>query len=169
VRSAAEVRDAIVTIGAAVARKAPAARIDGFLVQEQKTGVQEVILGLRRDPAIGALVTLGVGGLLTELYADVTTRRAPVTADEAARMIDDVRGLAVARGYRGRPKGDLAALARAVAAFSQLGAYPGIEEAEINPVIVGRDGEGVWAVDGLLSLRKSDMGHVAELRTEAAQ
>ena len=153
VSSAGEVGDAIAAVRAAVACHAPAAGIDGFLIQEQKSGVQEVILGLRRDPAIGALIVLGIGGIFAELYADVTTRPAPVDAGEAAAMIDAVRGLAVARGYRGRPKGDLAALAEAIAAFSQLGAYPQIAEAEINPVIVGRAGEGVWAVDGLLWLR----------------
>jgi acyl-CoA synthetase (NDP forming) len=161
VGSVAEVNGAIAEVRTNLARRAPAARIDGFLIQEQKTGVQEVILGLRRDSAIGAMITLGVGGIFTELYADVTTRRAPVDIGEAAAMIDAVRGLAVARGYRGRPKGDLTALARAIVAFSQLGAYAEVEEAEINPLIIGREGEGVWAVDGLLSLRRrTDHGRV---------
>jgi acyl-CoA synthetase (NDP forming) len=169
VGTASEVDGAIADVRAAVAWHAPAARIDGFLVQEQKAGVQEVILGLQRDPAIGALVTLGVGGIFAELYADVTTRRAPVDAAEAAGMIDAVRGLAVARGYRGRPKGDLKALARAIAAFSQLGAYPQVKEAEINPLIVGRDGEGVWAVDALLSLRETNVELANEAQTGPAR
>ena len=64
-------------------------------------------------------------------------------------MIDEVKGLAVVRGYRGMQRGDCDALARAVAAFSQL-AYlaPAVQEAEINPLIVKP--EGVVAVDGLL-------------------
>jgi acyl-CoA synthetase (NDP forming) len=169
VGSAAEIRDAIAEIRAALAGHAPTARIDGFLVQEQRAGVQEVILGLQRDSAVGALITLGVGGIFTELYADVTTRRAPVDTGEAAAMIDAVRGLAVARGYRGRPKGDLAALAQAISAFSQLGAYAEVEEAEINPLIVGREGEGVWAVDGLLSLRKTNRSQASEALTGVSQ
>jgi len=169
VGTASEVDGAIADVRAAVAWHAPAARIDGFLVQEQKTGVQEVILGLQRDPAIGTLVTLGVGGIFAELYADVTTRRAPVDAAEAASMIDAVRGLAVARGYRGKPKGDLKALAHTIAAFSQLGAYPQIKEAEINPLIVGRDGEGVWAVDALLSLHETNVEFASKAPTETAQ
>jgi hypothetical protein len=68
-------------------------------------------------------------------------------------MIEEVKGLAVIRGYRGLPRGDTAALARAVSAFSALAQVdPRITEAEVNPVIVKPEGEGVVAVDGLLVL-----------------
>ena len=65
-------------------------------------------------------------------------------------MIEQVKGLAVIRGYRGMPKGDCAALAQTVSAFSQLAYIDSITEAEINPLIVRKDGEGVVAVDGLV-------------------
>jgi acetate---CoA ligase (ADP-forming) len=65
-------------------------------------------------------------------------------------MLNEVRGFEIAQGYRGRPKGDIAAVAATIAAFSQLGACSSIVEAEINPLIIGLEGEGVWAVDGLL-------------------
>jgi len=70
-------------------------------------------------------------------------------------MIDAVRGLAVIRGYRGLPRGDCEALAHAVAAMSQLAALAerAVAEAEINPLIVKREGEGVAAVDGLIVFR----------------
>jgi hypothetical protein len=96
---------------------------------------------------------LGIGGVLAEIYRDFAVRPAPVTVDEAARMVEEVKGLAVIRGYRGQPRGDIMALARAVAAFSQLAALdPGVAEAEINPLIVKGEGRGVVAVDGLLVL-----------------
>ena len=57
------------------------------------------------------------------------------------------------RGYRGMTKGDCAALAQAVAAFSQLAAFDDIAEAEINPLIVKKENEGVVAVDGLIVRR----------------
>jgi succinyl-CoA synthetase beta subunit len=58
------------------------------------------------------------------------------------------------RGYRNLPRGDVAALAQAIAAFSQLATLPGapVAEAEINPLIVKT--EGVVAVDGLLVMRE---------------
>jgi acetate---CoA ligase (ADP-forming) len=144
------VRDAIADICRTVSLRAPSAKIEGFLVQEKRSGVLEAILGLRRDPAVGPVVSIGVGGIFAELHASVSLRRAPVDVEEAVQMISEVRGFEIAQGYRGRPKGDIASLAAAIAAFSQLGAYSSIMEAEINPLIIGLKGEGVWAVDGLL-------------------
>jgi len=71
-------------------------------------------------------------------------------------MIDEVRGLATIRGYRNLPRGDVAALAKAIAAFSTLAhkAFADVEEAEINPLLVKRDGEGVVAVDGLVLTKR---------------
>ncbi|HEV7801107.1 MAG TPA: acetate--CoA ligase family protein, partial [Burkholderiales bacterium] len=69
---------------------------------------------------------------------------------DARAMIEEVKGLAVIRGYRGMPKGDLDALAQTVSAFSQLAHIEDIAEAEINPLMVKREGEGVVAVDGLI-------------------
>ena len=133
---------------------APTARLDGFLIQKMERGLAEVIVGFRRDPLVGPTVTVGLGGVLAEIYKDAATRLAPVDEAEARRMIDEVKGLATVRGYRNLPKGDVAALARAVAALSRLAheAFAEVAEAEINPLLVKRDGEGVVAVDGLVLL-----------------
>jgi len=132
---------------------APNATLDGFLVQKMERGLAEVILGFRRDPLVGPTITVGLGGVLAEIYKDAATRLAPVDEAEALRMIGEVKGLATIRGYRNLPKGDVAALARAIAAFSTLAhsAFAAVSEAEINPLLV--KGEGVVAVDGLVVLR----------------
>ena len=136
-----------------VRAKHSAARMNGILVQRMEKGAAEAILGYRRDPQVGPVVVLGVGGVLAEIYRDFAVRIAPVSVEEAARMVEEVKGLAVIRGYRGLPRGDTAALARAVAAFSQLAALePRVAEAEINPLIVRPAGEGVIAVDALVRL-----------------
>ena len=134
---------------------APQARLEGFLIQKMERGLAEVILGFRRDPLVGPTITVGLGGVLAEIYKDASTRIAPVDEREAAEMIAEVKGLAVVRGYRNLPPGDVAALARAIAAFSQLAheSYAEVVEAEINPVLVKRDGDGVVAVDGLVVLK----------------
>lgn len=133
-----------------VRAKHPDANIQGVLVQRMENGLAELILGYKRDPQIGPVVVLGVGGVLAEIYKDFAVRLAPVGVEDANAMIDEVKGLAVIRGYRGMPKGDRAALAQAVSAFSQLAHLGDIAEAEINPLIVKREGEGVIAVDGLI-------------------
>ena len=132
----------------------PNARIEGILVQEMKKGRAELILGYKRDPQVGPVIVLGVGGTSAEIYRDYCVRIAPVSLDEAHEMIGEVKGLATIRGYRGQPKGDLDALAQAICAFSALPAIAGrtVNEAEINPLIVGAAGEGVAAVDGLVVL-----------------
>jgi acyl-CoA synthetase (NDP forming) len=134
---------------------APQARLEGFLVQKMERGLAEVILGFRRDPLVGPTITVGLGGVLAEIYKDAATRLAPVAEAEARQMIDEVKGLATLRGYRNLPKGDVAALARTIAAFSNLAhkTFDGVAEAEINPLLVKHEGEGVVAVDGLVVLR----------------
>jgi acyl-CoA synthetase (NDP forming) len=126
-------------------------RITGFIVQPMVSGVAEVILGYRRDPLVGPIVALGAGGVLAEVYRDVVLRTAPVSEAEAFEMIGAVKGLAPARGYRNMPKGDLDALGRAIANFSRLAALPEVLEAEINPLIVLGENQGVVMADALLS------------------
>ncbi len=133
---------------------APDARLDGILVQPMVSGLAEVLVGYRRDPETGPVVVLGIGGVLAEIYGDATVRPAPVDTATAREMINEVRGLAPIRGYRNMPKGDLDALAGAVAAVSRLAAIerPCILEAEINPLCVAKAGAGVLAVDALVRL-----------------
>ena len=151
--SAEALKRAAAAILQSVRVKHPQARVNGILVQRMEKGLVEVILGYKRDPQVGPVVVLGVGGVLAEIYRDFALRLAPVTEEEAGRMIEEVKGLAVIRGYRGLPRGDAKALARAVSAFSQLAHLERrVAEAEVNPLIVKPEGEGVVAVDGLLIL-----------------
>ena len=125
--------------------------ITGFIAEPMAKGVSEAILGYRRDPLVGPVVALGAGGVLAEIYRDVTLRRAPVDRATALDMIAAVKGLAPARGYRNLPKGDLAALADAIVAVSRLAAIEAVGEAEINPLIVLREGQGVVMADALVA------------------
>jgi acyl-CoA synthetase (NDP forming) len=147
---AAALKQAARDILTRVRTKHPQARLNGILVQRMERGLAEVIVGYKRDAQVGPLVVIGVGGVLAEVYHDFAMRLAPVTPEAATQMIEEVKGLAVIRGYRGMPRGDCAALAQAVAAFSQLAAFDDITEAEINPLIVKPEGQGVVAVDGLI-------------------
>jgi hypothetical protein len=139
---------------ARVKHSRPQARIEGVLVQRMETGLAEGIVGYRDDPVVGPLVMVGAGGTLAEIYRDIAMRLAPVAEDEARAMIEEVKGLAVVRGYRNLPRGDVDALARTIAAVSRLALVPGrpVAEAEINPVVVRP--EGAVAVDGLVVLKE---------------
>ena len=132
----------------------PRAKVDGVLVQRMERGLAEVIIGYRRDREVGPVVMLGVGGVAAELRGGQghCIRLAPVSLDEASAMIGEVSELSVLGGYRNLPRGDCAALARAIRAVSLLALLGTrkVAEAEINPLIVKPEGRGVVAVDGLV-------------------
>ncbi len=150
----ASVRAAGHAVLARVKAAKPDARITGLLVQPMEQGLAEALVGYRRDPQVGPIVTLAAGGTLAEIYRDSAVRLAPTDLASAREMIDEVKGLAPIRGYRGLPLGDLDALAHAIVALSELAhltARP-VAEAEINPLLVKAKGAGVIAVDGLVTL-----------------
>lgn len=139
-------------VRARLAVSAPEARLDGWLIQSMVRGVGEALMGYRLDPEAGPVITVGVGGIFAELYRDVAVRLAPVDLATARAMIGEVKGFAALAGWRGRPVGDLEALASAVVALSRLALDPErqVEEAEANPVIVTET--GAVAVDALVRI-----------------
>lgn len=145
---------AIAAMRGAAETHAPGYRLDGVLLQEMCRARGEAIIGLTRDPLVGPVVTVGAGGVLTEIYRDTATRPAPVSPDAAREMIDAIKGFAPLRGYRGHPPGDLDALADAVAALSRLALCHRVEEAEINPVAFLAPGDGVVMLDALIRIRE---------------
>jgi len=95
---------------------------------------------------------VGLGGITTELFKDVIYRPAPVSAEEAAAMLGDLKAAPLLNGFRGAAKADVSALANLIAQVSQLAARHSAEvsEVEINPVLVHPAGEGVTVVDALV-------------------
>ncbi|QBY55074.1 acetate--CoA ligase family protein [Cupriavidus oxalaticus] len=132
-----------------------------FLVQEMVKGGVEVILGMHRD-ALGTAILLGMGGVTAELFGDTTLRLLPgeggLTRDAALAMIGRLKTAPLLQGFRGRPKADVDALAEAIVAFSRMVATLGdrLVEAEINPVFVLPEGQGVVAADGVAVLAGAD-------------
>jgi acyl-CoA synthetase (NDP forming) len=132
-----------------------------FLVQEMVAGGTELILGMHRD-ALGTAILLGMGGVTAELFKDTTMRLLaqdarglkPLGRAEALSMAHDLKTWPLLDGFRGRPKADIEALVDAIVAFSRMAAQLGerLVEAEINPVFVLPQGQGVRAADGVVVL-----------------
>jgi len=132
-----------------------------YLVQEMVGGGTELILGMHRDP-LGTAILLGMGGITAELFKDTTMRLLPADARglgglsraEALSMAKDLKTWPLLDGFRGRPKADVDALVDAIVAFSRMAAQLGerLVEAEINPVFVLPQGQGVRAADGVVVL-----------------
>ena len=122
----------------------------GYLLEEMVTGaVAEMLLGLRRDPVYGVTLTLGLGGVTAEVLADTVTLVWPVTEVEFGAALRRLRLWPLLDGYRGRPRADLAAFAAmALRLGAEMAADPGLEEIEINPVMLRP--HGAVAVDALV-------------------
>jgi len=135
-------------------RRHPEAPIDGAIVQEMVTDGVEVVVGLVQDPQFGPVVMVGLGGVLVEALEDVAFGAAPLTRDEARRMVEGLRGARVLGGVRGRPPADLEALLDVLLAVSRLGvdAAGAVTALDINPLLVRARGGGAVAVDALVVL-----------------
>jgi acetyl coenzyme A synthetase (ADP forming)-like protein len=108
-----------------------------FLIQPMVPGGVEVIAGVTNDPTFGPLVLYGSGGTLVELMADVAFRLQPLTDADVDSMLDEVRGSALLRGYRGAPKLDESALKDLLLRLSLLvETCPEVREMDLNPVKV---------------------------------
>jgi len=135
------------------ARRAhPGARLDGALVQKMERGVAELIVGATRDPVFGPVLTVGLGGVLTEIYRDTSHRLLPVDEAMARDMLRSLKAYALLDGYRGKPRADVDAACRAIAAIgnAMLAAPREVAEIEVNPLLIKEAGQGVAMLDALI-------------------
>jgi acetyl-CoA synthetase len=114
--------------------------------------VAELIIGLTSDPQFGLALTVGAGGILTELLQDSATLILPASREEIARALHRLKVWRLVEGYRGK-SGDADAVLRAVEAVAAFAAANRglIEELDVNPLLVLKD--GAIAVDALLKMR----------------
>jgi len=123
-----------------VKEKVPEAEIHGVLVEEMASPSVEVIVGATRDAQFGPTVMFGVGGILTEIIKDVSFRVAPLSLDEAIKMMGEIKSHGVLEGVRGMPVVDKAVLADMIVKTSRLMLEnPGIAAIDLNPVMVYGD------------------------------
>ena len=131
---------------AALAMDAP----DGWLVEAQvEDAVAELLLGVVADPAHGLVLTLGAGGVWTELLADAASLILPVRDADVLSALRRLRIWPLLAGYRGRPAADVDALVEAAQALARCAAaVDGLVELEVNPYLARP--KGGMAVDALL-------------------
>ncbi|KXJ66643.1 CoA-binding protein [Achromobacter xylosoxidans] len=146
------VRAAWADVTQAAARAQPGARIDGVMVQKMERGVAEIIVGATRDPVFGPVLTVGLGGVLTEIYQDTSHRLLPVDEDIALQMLRELKAFALLDGFRGKPRGDVAAACQRIVAIGNalLAAPAHVSQIEVNPLLIKEAGQGVAVLDALI-------------------
>jgi acyl-CoA synthetase (NDP forming) len=116
-----------------------------------------MLVGAVNDPVFGPLVVCGSGGVLAELLADSATRLHPISREDAAEMVDELRGARLLRGFRGQPALDEGALTEAILRVSALlSIAPEVQELDLNPLKVLET--GVCAVDARVRVDRERPG-----------
>jgi acetate---CoA ligase (ADP-forming) len=128
----------------------PDAVLDGILVQKQARGF-ELLVGLKKDPQLGPVVLVGMGGIYTEVFQDVARGLVPLSRSEVREMLASLRCYPILAGVRGQQGVKMEAVENLLLSVSQLAMdYPEILEMDLNPVLASPD--GCWCVDSRLVL-----------------
>ncbi len=145
---AGAVRGAFEQMQRRLAAVAPHAEIRGMLVRRMIPSGYELILGVKRDPAFGATLMFGLGGIYVELFGDVTFGLAPLDMATAGRMIRQVKAFKLLEGARGKPPADVKSIEEFLVRLGQLAAdFERIVELDINPLIAGLAPSGNCVAD----------------------
>jgi acyl-CoA synthetase (NDP forming) len=145
-------RDGWTRLHGNIAASAPNATIDGVLVEAMSGPGLELILGARNDPDWGPVLAIGLGGVFAEALKDVRLMPADVTTTEIKNALRRLKGKALLEPFRGKPARDVDAIASAVAKLGAfMRAHPEVAEVDINPLVVFGEGDGVLALDALIS------------------
>jgi acyl-CoA synthetase (NDP forming) len=108
----------------------------------------ELIIGGKWDPSFGQVIIFGMGGIYAELLKDISVRMIPVKKRSALKMIEEIQGSSILKGYRGKPPCDIQAVVGCIAKISRLLVdHPEIVNLDINPLIAYEKGKGCSIVD----------------------
>lgn len=134
-----------------------AARVDGFLVEEMAPAGRELVIGGMYDSRFGQMIMVGLGGIFVEVLADVSFRLCPITRDDAAAMLSELRGAKLLEGARGLKAVSKEAVIDILMAVGGEGGLlvenaEDIAELDLNPVIANES--GAVAVDARVILRE---------------
>ena len=147
-----EVEENYNNIIANLKRETPSVQISGILLQKQIPETTHLIVGGLYDEQFGPVVMFGMGGVLVELFKDVSFRIAPVTKVEALEMIREIKAYPALSGYRGSRVLDIEQIVKTIIIVSDLITnISTIKEVELNPLLAYE--KDVMAVDAKVILR----------------
>ena len=130
-------------------------QIKGILLEKMVPPGIEIIIGLQNDAQFGPVLMVGLGGIFTEVFQDVSFRVLPINENDAEEMLKDLKGSKLLKGFRGSEAIDIGVLKDALLKIGRLGIdlAPYFESVDFNPVILyPRD---YCVVDAKIILRDS--------------
>jgi acyl-CoA synthetase (NDP forming) len=127
--------------------------LDGaVLMQEMVYGKRELVIGLIRDDQFGPCVMFGLGGIFTEILRDISFRKAPLSKNDALKMMRDIKGHKILDAIRGMEVADVELLSHILINVGCIGLdIEQVQEIDLNPVILSRAKPVV--VDALIVLK----------------
>ena len=148
---------------ASARRHAPDGEIMGVTIQPMSpTPDYELIVGAKQDPDFGPILLFGMGGVLTEIFKDMSTALPPLNRLLARRLIQGTKISTVLDGYRNIQKINSEALEETLIRISRLVTdFPEIQEMDINPMMV-RNGRYL-AVDARVILKPTTVKPAMQL------
>jgi acyl-CoA synthetase (NDP forming) len=118
-----------------IAKAVPGAELEGVMVCKQAPEGLDLIAGCLTDPVFGPTVMVGLGGIYTEIFHDVSFRIAPLRRIDAEEMIRELKGYRILKGVRGQRERDIPALINLLLSLSRMVTEnPEIKEIDLNPV-----------------------------------
>jgi len=133
---------------------APKATVYGVTVQKMVHQGKEMIAGIHRDVTFGPLIMFGLGGIFANFLRDVSFRLAPLSRKDAEEMIGETKAYSLLRGVRGEEKSDIDSITDTLLRVSKLVTdFDEINELDINPLFVYKDGSGCLALDIKITIR----------------
>ncbi|MFM8852077.1 MAG: acetate--CoA ligase family protein, partial [Acidimicrobiaceae bacterium] len=123
--------------------------IGEFLIEQTVSNiVAEVLVSVRRDAPVGWLITLGAGGIFTELWRDIVCLLAPSTDSEIKQALKKLRIAPLLTGFRGKPAADVDSVVGLIQKLIDTTLKNELVEVELNPVLVTTN--SAIAVDALM-------------------
>ena len=131
---------------------------DELYLEAMEPALAELIVGVMRDPRFGLALTIGSGGILVELLRDSATLLIPASPEEIEKAVKSLKSAPLLNGYRGRPVADIAATVAAIVAIQEfaIAHSDSLLELDVNPLLIGAQGEGVFAADALIVIQEQE-------------
>ncbi len=120
-------------------------KLEGYVLVQKFIEGQMTIIGIKADPTFGQVIMFGLGGIMVEIFKDVSFRVCPITQSDARKMIKELKSYEILKGVRGQKPINFKLLEDVLVKTSQLAMKENIKELDMNPFII--NGKQGFAVD----------------------